>query len=86
MATKEVQQIQLTVVKNFASGKISVQGRGNFRAVEFDTTDNQFVELTEADVASVLPGVIAKVEAAMAEGGFTVTEATPPPPPDDGEE
>tara|TARA_R110000744_G_scaffold238995_1_gene356412 strand:- start:162 stop:416 length:255 start_codon:yes stop_codon:yes gene_type:complete len=84
MATKEVQQIQLTVVKNFASGKISVQGRGNFRAVEFDTTDNQFVELTEADVASVLPGVIAKVEAAMAEGGFTVTEATPPP--DDGEE
>tara|TARA_R110000737_G_C14162211_1_gene409744 strand:+ start:211 stop:468 length:258 start_codon:yes stop_codon:yes gene_type:complete len=85
MATKEVQQIQLTVVKNFASGKISVQGRGNFRAVEFDTTDNQFVELTEADVASVLPGVIAKVEAAMAEGGFTVTEATPPPP-DDGEE
>ena len=82
MATKEVQQIQLTVVKNFASGKISVQGRGNFRAVEFDTTDNQFVELTEADVASVLPGVIAKVEAAMAEGGFTVTEATPP---DDGE-
>ena len=85
MATKEVQQIQLTVVKNFVSGKISVQGRGNFRAVEFDTTDNQFVELTEADVASVLPGVIAKVEAAMAEGGFTVTEATPPPP-DDGEE
>ena len=42
MATKEVQQIQLTVVKNFASGKISVQGRGNFRAVEFDTTDNKF--------------------------------------------
>ncbi len=86
MATKEVQQIQLTVVKNFTSGKTSVQGRGNFRAVEFGTTDNQFVELTEADVASVLPGVIAKVEAALAEGGFTVTEAVPPPPPEeDGE-
>ena len=78
MATKEVQQIQLTVVKDFTSGKTSVQGRGNFRAVEFDTTDNQFVELTEADVSCCLDGVIAKVEAALAEGGFTVTEAHPP--------
>jgi hypothetical protein len=78
MATKEVQQIQLTVVKDFTSGKTSVQGRGNFRAVEFDTTDNQFVELTEADVASVLSDLVLKVEAKMAEGGFSVTEATPP--------
>jgi hypothetical protein len=78
MATKEIQQIQITVIKNFAKDSISVQARGNYKAVEFGTVDNQFVSLSEEDVASVLPDIVSKVEAAMAEGGFTVTEAAPP--------
>ncbi len=86
MATKEIQQVQITVIKNFAKDSISVQARGNYKAVEFGTVDNQFVSLSESDVASVLPDIVSKVEAAMAEGGFTVTEAAPPPPPEeDGE-
>ena len=83
MATKEIQQIQITVIKNFATDSISVQARGNYKAVEFETRDNQFVSLSESDVASVLPDIVSKVEAAMAEGGFTVTEAPPPPPPEE---
>ena len=78
MATKEIQQIQITVIKNFAKDSISVQARGTYKAVEFGTVDNQFVSLSESDVASVLPDIVSKVEAAMAEGGFTVTEAAPP--------
>ena len=86
MATKEIQQVQITVIKNFVTGSISVQARGNYKAVEFGTVDNQFVSLSESDVASVLPDIVSKVEAAMAEGGFTVTEAVPPPSPEeDGE-
>ena len=81
MATKEIQQIQITVIKNFVTDSISVQACGNYKAVEFGTIDNQFVSLSESDVASVLPDIVFKVEAAMAEGGFTVTEAVPPPPP-----
>jgi len=78
MATKEVQQIQITVIKDFTTGSVSVAARGNYKAVEFDAIDNQFVSLSESDVASVLPDIVSKVEAAMAEGGFTVTEAQPP--------
>ena len=85
MATKEVQQIQFTIIKDFASGSTSVSARGNYKAVEFNAVDNQFVSLSESDVASVLPDIVSKVEAAMAEGGFTVTEAVPPPPEEDGE-
>ena len=80
MATKEIQQVQITVIKDFTTGSVSVAACGNYKAVEFGTKDNQFVSLSESDVASVLPDIVSKVEAAMAEGGFTVTEATPPPP------
>tara|TARA_Y100000310_G_scaffold247209_1_gene252755 strand:+ start:54 stop:311 length:258 start_codon:yes stop_codon:yes gene_type:complete len=85
MATKEVQQIQITVIKDFTTDSISVAASGNYKAVEFGTVDNQFVPLSESDVASVLPDIVSKVEAAMAEGGFTVTEATPPPEEETGE-
>jgi hypothetical protein len=85
MATKQVQQIQITVIKNFVTDSISVSARGNYMAVEFETLDNQFVSLSESDVASVLPDIVSKVEAAMAEGGFTVTEAQPPEEEGDGE-
>ena len=78
MATKELRQIQITVVKDFAADSISVLACGNYKAVEFGTNNNQFVSLSESDVASVLPDIVSKVEAAMAEGGFTVTEAQPP--------
>tara|TARA_R100000008_G_C3510635_1_gene128615 strand:+ start:349 stop:603 length:255 start_codon:yes stop_codon:yes gene_type:complete len=78
MATKEVQQIQITVIKDFTTDSISVSSQGHYKAVEFGTNNNQFVSLSESDVASVLPDIVSKVEAAMAEGGFTVTEAQPP--------
>ena len=78
MATKQVQQIQITIIKDFASDSTSVSARGNYRAVEFNTVENQFVTLEESDVAGVLPDIIAKVKAAMSEGGFNVTEAQPP--------
>jgi len=85
MATKEIQQIQITVIKNFIADSITVSAQGHYKAVEFGTKDNQFVSLEESDVASVLPDIVSKVEAAMAEGGFTITEAVPPPPEEDGE-
>ena len=78
MATKQVQQIQLTIIKDFTSDSTSVSARGNYKAVEFNTVGNQFVTLEESDVAGVLPDIIAKVKAAMAKGGFSVTEAEPP--------
>jgi len=86
MATKEIQQIQITVIKDFTTDSISVSARGHYKAVEFGTKSNQFISLPESNVASVLPDIVSKVETAMAEGGFTVTEATPPPPEEgDGE-
>ena len=79
MASKVVHQIQLSVVKNISTGKVS----GSCRALCFspDIGASFSVDLTiEGDgVTELLDSTEAALKENLAEGGHTVTDAEPEP-------
>ena len=81
MASKVVHQIQLSVVKNISTGKVSGSCRALCFSPDVGASFNVDLVIEGDGVNGLLDSAEAALKENLAEGGHTVTDADPPPPP-----
>ena len=79
MASKIVHQVQLSVVKNISTGKVSGSCRALCFSPDIGASFNVDLVIEGDGVTELLDSAEAALKESLAEGGHTVTDAEPEP-------
>ena len=86
MATKIVHQVEISLIKNVSTGKVSGSCRALCYSPDIGASFNVDLAIEGDGVTDLLDSAEAALKESLAEGGHTVTDADPPPPPESEDE